>query len=236
VAHQSANQAPFVSRFIIQPRLEPTQIAGFNQFFFGTPDEIVKHYGFGLDRELSSRLNVGFEVTERDIDFPFTDFTVTPPSPISVPIKRRMARAYSDFLLTQRIALSAEFQYENSDNDGMFLGEGFNKLQTRRMPLGINYHHPNGFSTSVTATVVEQAGNFEDMNGPGPPPFPVVTLKDSFTVLDASVRYRLPNRRGIVAVVVNNLLDEEFNFQDTDPENPRIFPERVGFLRFTVAF
>ena len=35
---------------------------------------------------------------------------------------------------------------------------------------------------------------------------------------------------------VENAFDEEFNFQDTDPANPRIYPECLILGRFTVAF
>jgi hypothetical protein len=35
---------------------------------------------------------------------------------------------------------------------------------------------------------------------------------------------------------VDNLFDERFRFQDIDPENPSIMPERMAYLRFTVAF
>jgi hypothetical protein len=33
---------------------------------------------------------------------------------------------------------------------------------------------------------------------------------------------------------VNNLFDEEFNYQEVDFRNPRFLPERTLFLKFTV--
>ena len=36
--------------------------------------------------------------------------------------------------------------------------------------------------------------------------------------------------------VADNLLDEAFQFQDIDPTNPSLFPERLVSLRFTLAF
>jgi hypothetical protein len=32
------------------------------------------------------------------------------------------------------------------------------------------------------------------------------------------------------------LLDESFQFQDIDPTNPSLFPERLVSFRFTLAF
>ena len=55
-------------------------------------------------------------------------------------------------------------------------------------------------------------------------------------VVDAAVGYRLPNRFGFVTLEGRNLLDEEFKFQDTDPANPQIYPERLILARFTLAF
>jgi outer membrane receptor protein involved in Fe transport len=55
-------------------------------------------------------------------------------------------------------------------------------------------------------------------------------------MLDAWAGFRLPNRRGTVSLAVENLLDERFRFQDTDPLNPSFAPERTGYLRFTLAF
>jgi hypothetical protein len=34
---------------------------------------------------------------------------------------------------------------------------------------------------------------------------------------------------------MHNLTDEEFNFQDLDPENTRIMPERLVSFGFTLA-
>jgi hypothetical protein len=61
-------------------------------------------------------------------------------------------------------------------------------------------------------------------------------LEDSFSVVDLSLEYRLGQRRGMVGLYLRNLFDEEFKFQDTDPENPRIMPERHVSLRLELAF
>ena len=55
-------------------------------------------------------------------------------------------------------------------------------------------------------------------------------------MVDASVDYRLPNRRGTVELGVKNLFDTDLRFQDTDPENPQVFPGRFALLRFTLTF
>ena len=58
---------------------------------------------------------------------------------------------------------------------------------------------------------------------------------DDFWVVDGYVQYRLPNRWGVVRLEGGNLFDSSFKFQDVDPENPRILPERLILLKLTVA-
>jgi hypothetical protein len=40
----------------------------------------------------------------------------------------------------------------------------------------------------------------------------------------------------MLSLHVDNLLDEDFRFQDTDALNPSIPPERMAYFRFTLAF
>jgi hypothetical protein len=55
-------------------------------------------------------------------------------------------------------------------------------------------------------------------------------------ILDAAVKYRLPRRAGVIVVSAENLTDENFRFQDVDPENPDIIPERLISAKVTLAF
>jgi hypothetical protein len=76
---------------------------------------------------------------------------------------------------------------------------------------------------------VAQRGQFEA--GPAI----AVPGSDRFWIVDATMGFRLPSRRGTVELSVRNLFDTEFRFQDIDPENPRIFPERFVALRFSLS-
>ena len=84
-------------------------------------------------------------------------------------------------------------------------------------------------------TYVDQKGDFLEFL-PVPPFVNEFSDDDEFWVFDASVSYRLPRRHGLVSLTANNLLEEEFNFEDVDPSNPRILPERVLLLKLTVDF
>ena len=227
-------QGLLISKQNIEPRLEPTQIAGFNQFFFGTAGEEARRYGAAVDHSFSTRLYTGVEISQRDVDVPVLSSVSSSPTVVSV--QENVVRAYANWVAAERISASAEYRHENIDNHGTFFGFGaqlYSELRTDRVPLHVNFHGASGFSVGLTATWVEQRGTFEDLssfggNGGG-------TEQDTFWVVDASLRYRLPKRWGTITLSVNNLFDEKFKFQDSDPENPEILPERVVLLRFTLA-
>jgi outer membrane receptor protein involved in Fe transport len=94
--------------------------------------------------------------------------------------------------------------------------------------------HPSGISAGLKTTYVNQKGDFTVPTFM-PPFFIVESGKDEFWVTDASISYRLPKRHGVISLEAKNLLDKSFKFQDTDPGNPRILPERLILLKFTLA-
>jgi outer membrane receptor protein involved in Fe transport len=58
---------------------------------------------------------------------------------------------------------------------------------------------------------------------------------ENFKVFDLSLGVRLPRRRGIVSIELNNVFDEKFRFRDTtfegSPRVPQYAPERALFAR-----
>jgi tetratricopeptide (TPR) repeat protein len=219
----------------IQPRLEPVQVAAFNQFFFGSEGDAAILRGFGIDNEVSETVLAGFETSKRDVDRP--TYVIEPPDFVPrierIDVDETLQRAYVAWTPSVRLSFTAEYQRERVDNGSATFFD-FAELETDRVPLEARYFSPRGFTARLRATHVRQDGVF-DVAPPGTP----VTLapaEDQFWVFDASLGYRLPNRRGVLSLNVDNLLDEEFRFQDTDPENPSIMPERMAYFRFTLAF
>ena len=228
-------QRPILSRQNADPSLEPTQVAGFNQFFFGARGDKAWRYGLAVDHRFSYNIYVGAELSFRGLDVVFKDPTV--PDPVfHRDWKERMSRAYLYFTPFTWLSLSAEYLYERFERDiseGFIGVEEFEKLRTHRIPLGIRYFHPCGFSASLKATYLNQEGNFIV---PQEFTYSIDQGDDQFWIIDTSISYRLPKRYGLVSVVGKNLLNEEFNFQDTDPGNPRIAPDRLILLKLTLSF
>jgi tetratricopeptide (TPR) repeat protein len=229
-----ALQPLFYSRQDIPPRLEPTQVSGFNQQFSGPEGESFWRYGLGLDHQFAGGFFAGAEVSARDVEFPVI-FVGPPDLTYMLKVEEQAARAYAFWTPTNSVALGATYQYDRKSNDLFAASEdGLNSLRTNRVPLTAAYFHPAGFAANMTVTYVDQEANFQVIL-PGPV-VESVERGERFWVLDAGVRYRLPRRKGIIALEGDNLLDEEFNFQDVDPENPEIVPDRFYALKFTIAF
>jgi hypothetical protein len=218
-----------------QPRLEPVQVAGFTQLLLDGRGDQTTVRGVAVEHELSRELFIGWQAesrdTERVVISPFDD------SSVSVALSERAQRAY--LYWTPREQLSFSTHYERGryrSEPTQFLG--YSHLETERLPLELRFFAPGGLTTGVRATHVDQHGVFEAPN-PLATPFDPPTLQpgqDQFWVVDAFVGYRLANRRGLLSLNADNLLDERFQFQDIDPTNPSLFPERLISLRFTLAF
>jgi outer membrane receptor protein involved in Fe transport len=209
--------------------LEPTQVAGFNQFFDDTEGSDSWRYGIGLDQKFPVALYGGVEFSWREMEVPFE----TPGGQVrEADWEEELGRAYLYWTPKTWLALSAEYQYERIKRgpSPAFGEEQIAKSQTHRIPLGINFFHTWGFSAGLKATFIDQEGEFVDSLGL------IVPGDDQFWVVDASIGYRLPKRWGLITIEARNLFDEEFKFQDTDPKNPLISPERLILARFTLAF
>jgi outer membrane receptor for ferrienterochelin and colicin len=149
----------------------------------------------------------------------------------------RFGRAYLYWTPLLRIAASAEYQYERFKREDAFTGEfQATRVRTHKLPLTLNYFHPRGWIGRIRTTYVNQEGDFTTA-GPGfLPGVSTEDKNDTFWLVDASLGYRLPRRRGLVSLGVANLFDEDFKFVDTDPFNPRVYPERFVFGRITLSF
>jgi len=225
-------QRPFLSQQKIDPRLEPTQIAGFNQFYFDAEGDEAWSYGTGIDSQLSPNLYTGLDYFERDLDVAINlGFDV-----VRRDWDERTARTYLYWIPHPKFAISGEYIYERFDRDiedGTTGVEEFSKLNTHRFPIKFRFFHPSGFSSRISLTYVDQDGDFPIQQEEG---FSVDAGSDEFWIVDAGLGYRLPKRHGIISIEARNLFNEDFRFQDTDPRNPQIVPDRNIVFRYTASF
>jgi tetratricopeptide (TPR) repeat protein len=215
---------------ITDQTLEPTQVAGFNQFFDEIDATDYWVYGGALDQKFTN-VFLGAEYTYRDLDVPFNDLTAPSPNLITVDWDEQIFRAYLFWTPHQWLALNAEYIYEDLDRDKNY-NLNAKTVETHYLPLGIKFFHPSGLSASLKGTYVNQEGSFNRLDAPLG-----VTEdgEDDFWLFDAAIRYRFPKRYGFLTAGVSNLTDEDFEYYDTDPDNPRIQPDRFFFVKVTLA-
>jgi len=210
--------------------LEPTQVAGFNQFYDDGNAADASRYGIGIDQKLSTKLYVGAECSKRDLE----ETAMVPPTFTiqEFDIDEYLYRVYVYWTPHPWLSIGPEYQFERFERPIEFTGlEAITDLDTHRFSFGINFAHPCGFTARLKPTYVDQDGKFLV-----PPFIGVEPGDDQFWVVDASIGYRLPKRRGLITVEAKNLFDEDFRFQDTDTSNPEIYPECVILTKFTLAF
>lgn len=218
---------------ITDQTLEPTQVAGFNQFYDDVASTDARRYGLGMDQKFSQTVFGGLELARRELKVPidFTDLTVFPPTtaPVRADWEEDSVRAYLFMTPSERLALSMEYQYQRLDRPfSPFTGvEAVDETKAHKVPLGILFFTPSGWTLGLKATYVREdyeSGTVGD-----------TTTQDSdFWLADAMVSYRLPQRRGFVAFGATNLFDRHFAYQQLDTANTEMQPARMVFGRVTL--
>jgi tetratricopeptide (TPR) repeat protein len=248
--------------------IEPTQVAGFNQFFEDGKGTESWRYGAAIDQNFTADLNGGVEFSMRELEVMFQKIEEQissqpppppppppavqqppppgppppapgPPPPPKITVSQadweeRLGRAYLYWTPHSFVALSVEYHFEKFDRASEFIA-GIENVETHRVPLGINLHHPSGVSAKFTATYIDQQGRFQAQASTAETSPEVEPGDDNFWIVDASISYRFSKRYGVITVGAKNLFDESFQYQDTDPVKPLIQPERFVFVRLTLA-
>jgi tetratricopeptide (TPR) repeat protein len=203
----------------VQQTVEPTQVAGFNQFFDDFNGTIAENYAAGVDIALSAHADIGFEMHRRELEVPVG---------ISrEPEVQEFRRSYIYWTAYEHWVLSADYRSEYTESTA--ITTPFSKRSTKTVPLAARYFVERFFS-EIKATHVHQ--RVQSLQFPG---------GDDFWVLDAVLGYRLPNRFGFLSLEARNLTDNHFQFLDNNafsPEinSPRFIPERAYLLRITLQF
>jgi ferric-dicitrate binding protein FerR (iron transport regulator) len=209
--------------YLADQTLEPTQIAGFNQFFDDTDGSRTERYGVGLDSKILKNLYGGLEISWREVDKPLYDQNegIT----ISENEDERSHTVYLHYLVTERLAFSAQGYYEKIERPIT----APNEVTTYRVPLTIGYFHPQGWFGKIITTYINQ----KVTNIP-------YEERDDFWTVDAALGYRLPRRWGVISLGARNLFDRSFHYQDENFNSgeaiiPLVQPERLIYCRFTLA-
>ncbi len=215
----------------VDQTIEPTQVAGFNQFFDDFNGTRASNYGVGIDAHPLDTLYAGAEARRRDLDAPAFFFEEV----VFEKHRESAYRAYLYWIPHPNWSLRLENRYETFRREVAFEGDPRpTEVKTASIPMVFGYFSPHGIFADFGPTYVHQKvrGSFASDTG---------FDSDSFVLLDAAVGYRLRNRRGIISLEARNLLDRKFSFQDdnfrtSEIRSSRFIPSRTVQVRVTFSF
>ena len=210
---------------ITDATLEPTQVAGFNQFYDDFNGTDAWRYGGAVDQKIAKQLFGGLEYARRDLDVR----SIGPENEvIREDEEEHSGRVYLFWAAHKWLALRTEYVFDQFRSQGK-VGQP-NKVNTHRVPFGFNFFHPSGFSAVLTVSYVDQSVRLADFLTGEPR-----TGDDQFFTLDGGINYRLPKRYGFVTLGATNLSDKKFKYFDRDLNNPSVQPKRTLFAKITLA-
>jgi tetratricopeptide (TPR) repeat protein len=215
---------------LVNQTIEPTQVAGFNQFFDEINGTHATLRGVGLDSTLTKDLYGGIEGTRRVAVVPQTSSASS-----AIGFEQDAQRTYRSYLYwapSTQWALSAEIQSENMENASRTNGPA--SIDALTVPLGARYFSTSGVFGKLMGTYVQQTLDLR-------PVAPVASAREEFFLVDAALGYRLPRRLGTVNLEVKNIFNRKFSHQDqsflsSEPVNPVYLPERQYFFRLALVF
>lgn len=217
--------------------LQPTQVAGFNQFYDDLPSAEFRFTGVGIDIRLLQDLNISLEGYLRNVDSPI----YVAPSPFATVSgtliekhNERSARADVYWTPFTQWAFGIGVSYDKFEAKRSFDFAAPTRVETYVVPITARYFSPLGLFATAAVNVVDQDVDRR-------PGFGLAEGHDLFTVVDAAIGYRLPKRLGVMSFEVRNLFDRRFKYQDNSfreferdvPSISRFTPERTVFGRIT---
>ncbi len=235
--------------------LEPTQVAGFNQFFFEPGGTRSRSYGVGIDQEFTPRLFAGFSFLRRKLKIPeaFCSspdpffFTLTGcedpitggPRPAEVLVDRESrdvdGSAYINAVAGKRWALALDYSLRRSVFNVTMENNTANvedRLETHRAQPQVRWFLPNGWFATIAGTYYRQR---VDEHNVFPPPATLDVKRVKFWIVDVSVGYRLPRRYGSVLVESRNVRNKQFPFFEREIEDTFIPARQIAVsLNFTL--
>jgi outer membrane receptor protein involved in Fe transport len=210
---------------VMDQSIEPTQVAGFNQHYHVGEGAELQHTGFGIDAKLSNTISIGADYSFKDLKIPFH---IVNDTDTNISVEHKLSNIYLNWAPTNKLGVSVAYEYDDVGGSGSPY-----VIKTNRLPIGINYHWPSGFFIKTKGIHIQQKfKNLKDQHD-----------QDDFWKIDFIAGYRFPKRYGKVELIVNNLLDESFNYNDAGYNNnelatppPQYQPERQMLIRLSLDF
>lgn len=219
--------------FAADQTIEPTQIAGFNQFLDDINAADAKNYGIALDSNIALDTWIGISSQIRKSDYPVQ-------SSVTDDIIRQNQdenwySAYWYHLLTDFAALRVGYDYQKFEFEQP---EGASDvllaLQSHRVPFsfrffpgqrlsfayGLNYYNQRIESSILDIDTLTTAQ---------------ISERKEVWVSNVSLEYKLPKRFGALSLGVENLTDKKEEIAVANTETLDFYPARFIFARIQLS-
>ncbi len=203
--------------------IQPTQVAGFNQFFDGINGTTSWNYDVAIDITFTKQFYGGVEAGWRDLDVP----QPIGGNELNQNWTQQNYSAYLYWALDQNWAVRGQVVYDIFDStktdpvDFPFITH----IKTLQVPIGLAFFHPTGLFAGMNVSYVHQDVNRVQES-------PLADGNDDFVLIGTSIGYRLPQRRGLISVEGINLLNQEFKYQDDNYLTNAVATDRPNFSTF----
>lgn len=209
------------SPIIVNQILQPTQVAGFNQFFDDINGTRSTQYAAGMDAKFSPSLFSGIEAYKRHLEVPLTNTIVTR--------EEELYRLYLNWLAAKNWTANTEFRFENYKG-GVSTPDS---VETLYIPLTLRYFRESGIFASLGGTLVNQNVKTHVANE--------TSFNSNFFLVDGATGYKFPKQYGMISFEAHNLLGKRFkyrdrNYQMNEQRTTDLIPERILLVRLTLNF
>lgn len=199
--------------------LVPVETAGIVDTRPGDIDKLVRSAGLAFDHRLSADWLVAGEVQVRRTWSPGIDF---PGSQILFEATHREGQFKIGWVPADgrvSAALSAGYERRNSPED-FFVLDSVQEQRLRDLKLSFNWFVGSRLSLKGEVSRNWANGDYQTLFGPMP-------YRDASTQINAGLQWKLP--RGQVEFGVRNLLDDSFEYVESDPLSPRFSKGRFVY-------
>ncbi|HEX6853582.1 MAG TPA: tetratricopeptide repeat protein [Candidatus Polarisedimenticolaceae bacterium] len=233
--------APFLGRL---QTLEPTQVAGFNQFYEDPGGTRSWNYGVGVDQSLWRRTFVGASWLRRDLDVP-EGFCATPDEfsgcgfQQATQIENRedteeYTNAYVSAAPFRWMAANLAWDLEDRElesTNATPTGGFQDRIRTQRLTPELRFFCPVGVFVRMAGTrynqEVDQFDSYAETER--------TRVESDFWVVDAAVGYRFPKRWGSFVLDGRNLLNKKFVFYERSIQET-VVPARAVVARLEITY
>ena len=214
----------------VQQTIEPTEVAGFNQFYDDGNGASARRAAIALDLKAAANLDLQVEASRRRVSLPILADNALVSTEAQ---QEKSLRVSAGWRISPRWTIDGEARTEQFKRQTELLF-GPALIQTNTATLGLRYFNPNGVFAKISSTAVRQKVDSSDGTL-------LQINSEHFALLDGALGYRLPRRMGTVTLEGKNLLDKKFRYQDANfrtpaQQSPPFIPARSVVIQVTAAF